>query len=475
MIWIILLLIIIFAYCDLALLKKQNAILFTQVSRLPKWVWPTYGVLLPLLYWSTRNGEDIFAILFLFAFPVYLIKRNQFLSRLHREALENADGALSDLNLASDAFGIMLHWFLWIVGAVAAIKIMREAWDYQASELGEMVALAALSLIVMFLLIVRGVRQYANLSLKDVLGLRSHDHPWIKLFFLPALLGAGFAYVGTKLILGRVTQPDTPLNQAIDQANSAEAILFFVGIAVLVAPLFEELIFRGYFFYIIEKFKGKIFAIFFVALSFGILHVDQYWGDWLAIGIVMALGFTLTSFRAWTGSSIPGIVMHYVYNAGMTILPIVMLVMANPSYFEYQSQYERLTWERKQELLLQNIRENPGYVEAYNDLAWLYAQEGRNLDEALRLIERALTLDPQRSAFLDTKAEVLFRLGRIEEAIKVEEILKEKDPANENVIRQLERFKKALPETGNEPNGTNTNALSNVSLRAERSGAKQSL
>jgi predicted Zn-dependent protease len=47
-----------------------------------------------------------------------------------------------------------------------------------------------------------------------------------------------------------------------------------------------------------------------------------------------------------------------------------------------------------------------------NNLAWSMAEEGVRLDEALELASRAVKLDPDNPVFLDTYAEVNFRLGR---------------------------------------------------------------
>ncbi len=78
-----------------------------------------------------------------------------------------------------------------------------------------------------------------------------------------------------------------------------------------------------------------------------------------------------------------------------------------------------------------------------NDLAWLNARSGRKLDEALELAEAAVKAKPNSAAYIDTLAEVKFRLGHVEEAIKLEERAIELDPDEAFMKEQLERFKKA--------------------------------
>jgi tetratricopeptide (TPR) repeat protein len=60
----------------------------------------------------------------------------------------------------------------------------------------------------------------------------------------------------------------------------------------------------------------------------------------------------------------------------------------------------------------------PDYPGALNFLGYLLADNGRDLDEALGLITRALEQDPDNGAYVDSYGWVLYRLGRLEEARK---------------------------------------------------------
>lgn len=53
---------------------------------------------------------------------------------------------------------------------------------------------------------------------------------------------------------------------------------------------------------------------------------------------------------------------------------------------------------------------------AMNNLAYLFSEQGTNMKEGLELVDRALALQPENSAFLDTKGWLNFRLGRHDEA-----------------------------------------------------------
>ncbi len=64
------------------------------------------------------------------------------------------------------------------------------------------------------------------------------------------------------------------------------------------------------------------------------------------------------------------------------------------------------------------LRLSPGYAPALNYLGYFYADLGRNLDEALRLIKQALEQDPENGHYLDSMGWVLFKLGRAESALE---------------------------------------------------------
>ncbi|GAB4222583.1 MAG: hypothetical protein Kow0062_20630 [Acidobacteriota bacterium] len=58
-----------------------------------------------------------------------------------------------------------------------------------------------------------------------------------------------------------------------------------------------------------------------------------------------------------------------------------------------------------------------GDVGIYNDLGYLLAERGEDLDEAIAMIKRALAERPEEAAFLDSLGFALFRAGRVSEAL----------------------------------------------------------
>ncbi len=78
-----------------------------------------------------------------------------------------------------------------------------------------------------------------------------------------------------------------------------------------------------------------------------------------------------------------------------------------------------------------------------NNLAWLCARSDRHLDEADALSAEAVAAEPADAACLDTRAEVLCRLGRPAEAVALERRALSIKPDDGYMVRQLARFRAA--------------------------------
>jgi Flp pilus assembly protein TadD len=68
---------------------------------------------------------------------------------------------------------------------------------------------------------------------------------------------------------------------------------------------------------------------------------------------------------------------------------------------------------------------------ALNYLGYMWAEKGEHLDDALRMIRRAVELEPDNAAYIDSLGWVYFRLGDFGQAIE-----------------QLERAARMLPADG---------------------------
>ena len=95
------------------------------------------------------------------------------------------------------------------------------------------------------------------------------------------------------------------------------------ALAVLTAPFVEELIYRGILYSPLQRSVGPPLAIVIVTLLFAAVHFPQYWGTPSTIVLLTLLSLILTVIRAKTGSLLPCVILHTVFNAIQSLLMIL--------------------------------------------------------------------------------------------------------------------------------------------------------
>ena len=122
--------------------------------------------------------------------------------------------------------------------------------------------------------------------------------------------------------------PAPPSNPMVDLIGSASplVLVMFALLAIVWAPIMEELIFRGGVFRHLRSKLHWIPAALIVALFFGMMH--QYHP--LQLIPVMTLGFIFAVMREWRGSVIASITAHFIHNLVVfTILAVVLGIALN--------------------------------------------------------------------------------------------------------------------------------------------------
>ena len=75
-------------------------------------------------------------------------------------------------------------------------------------------------------------------------------------------------------------------------------------------------------------------------------------------------------------------------------------------------------FEQAEYYLRRTIALSPEREEAYNALGYFFAEHGTNLDEAVRLIQKALKKSPANGAYLDSLGWAYFKQGKLNDALK---------------------------------------------------------
>jgi uncharacterized protein len=161
-------------------------------------------------------------------------------------------------------------------------------------------------------------------SFKESIGWAWHaQFKWIHAVAL-AFLMLGVAFLCEKFLPHR----ETDMEKLLRMGNSIRYLV--AALAVLTAPLVEELVYRGVLYVGIERRYGLSVGVIVVTLLFALVHVPQYWGSVAAIVAILTLSLVLTLLRAFTRRILPCIATHLVYNG----IQAVGLLFGDKSMFE---------------------------------------------------------------------------------------------------------------------------------------------
>jgi hypothetical protein len=130
---------------------------------------------------------------------------------------------------------------------------------------------------------------------------------WWCVFGGPALAG-GLSVLG--VILHTPTIP-TPVESLISGRGSLVLVAFF---AVVLGPLFEELLFRGFLQPLLQRALGAWPAIVLAATGFALLHGPEYQWGWQQLLVIGLAGVAFGYARYKTGSTAAGALLHGGYN-----------------------------------------------------------------------------------------------------------------------------------------------------------------
>ena len=94
---------------------------------------------------------------------------------------------------------------------------------------------------------------------------------------------------------------------------------------------------------------------------------------------------------------------------------------------------------KKGEDILEKIIEvDPDDTQVNNDLGYLWADQGKNLDRAEKMIRKAVEAEPDNGAYLDSLGWVLFKLGKYDEAISpIEQAVKKNTGGDSTLLDHL--------------------------------------
>lgn len=110
-----------------------------------------------------------------------------------------------------------------------------------------------------------------------------------------------------------------PKELPIDSYFRTPAEAWALGLlSVTLAPLMEELFFRGFLYPVLARSLGLPVAVFLTALGFALLHGAQLGFAWGPVLVIFLVGLVLTMVRARKNSVAAGLIIHMAYNGTIT-------------------------------------------------------------------------------------------------------------------------------------------------------------
>jgi membrane protease YdiL (CAAX protease family) len=120
----------------------------------------------------------------------------------------------------------------------------------------------------------------------------------------------------------------TDLDRLIE--SSYQARIATALVAILTAPIVEEIIYRGMLYSALEKVTGIGWAVAIVSIMFAGVHVLQYKNNLGVILAITILSVTLTVVRAYTGKLLPSVLIHLVFNGLQSLYLILEPYISKP-------------------------------------------------------------------------------------------------------------------------------------------------
>jgi len=111
-----------------------------------------------------------------------------------------------------------------------------------------------------------------------------------------------------------------PIDQFFQTTRQAYLLSIF-GVAL--APLLEELFFRGFLYPVLARRLGLATGVILTALTFALIHGAQLMFSWGPVLVIFLVGLALTIVRAVTKSVAASLLVHIAYNGTISLVMFV--------------------------------------------------------------------------------------------------------------------------------------------------------
>jgi len=133
-------------------------------------------------------------------------------------------------------------------------------------------------------------------------------------------LGVGMTFI-VSIAQTFLPMPDELPIEKMYSASTDAWLMLTLGVAI--APIIEEIFFRGLLFPVAERSLGARGGLWLTAVMFALIHQAQLAHALVPMLIILFVGYVLTSVRARTGSLAASWIVHTTYNATLFIFMLI--------------------------------------------------------------------------------------------------------------------------------------------------------
>lgn len=218
------------------------------------------------------------------------------------------------------AIAAVCSLFFSALVALIAIFIARTPHALNPKDLAVNPFFVIPTQVVAYILVVGFMAFLAWVRHSESLGKAVHWNLPSKNLALMAIGGGAVLGLSSELasnLLERWTPKSLPIEQFFRSPGSGYLLAAF---GVLVAPLVEELFFRGFVYPAVARWTGSAASIVITGAAFASLHGAQLAYAWAPMLVLFGVGVILTVIRARTGSVATSVFVHMGYNLVLFVL-----------------------------------------------------------------------------------------------------------------------------------------------------------
>ncbi|HSI61740.1 MAG TPA: CPBP family intramembrane glutamic endopeptidase [Candidatus Saccharimonadia bacterium] len=208
----------------------------------------------------------------------------------------------------------------FLVGPTETGGVTGTSEDPGSTSVGA-ILVSMMFMLVMCAFIIFYLRLFRDLHPPELFGLRHMPVHHAMLWALLCIFLTYLVVVGVSILKGSASQDQSPQEtvEAFRKTADGGFRVLMGFMAIVIAPVTEELIFRGFVYGVTKRFTDRWFATIFSAVMFSIVHFHVGSAPEL---FVLGVGFALAYEQ--TGSLLVPVFMHMFFNAWNIFLMAVI-------------------------------------------------------------------------------------------------------------------------------------------------------